>query len=66
MSLWAQGKTTDNRLFAIPPNESIVLSPAANATTVASVVSAIPAATKQPVILNFDKLPSPDDWVVND
>ena len=65
MSLWAQGNTTDNRLFTIQPNESIALSQAANATTVAIDASALPAAAKQPVIMNFDKLPN-NDWLVFD
>ena len=65
ISLWAQGSTTDNRLFTLPPKASTQVSVVANANADRSKTIQIPARAKHPVILNFDRLPNAD-WIVND
>lgn len=65
ISLWAQVRTTDNRLFTLPPSASAQSSAQINVNAATSETTNFPAEAKHPVILNFDALPNAD-WFVND
>jgi hypothetical protein len=65
ISLRAQSRTTDGRLFVLPPGLTAGNSQITSAATAAS-TTPVPLAATQPVLINFDKVPDPDQWLKND